>query len=368
MTTDAVGGVWVYATDLARGLCADGCEVTLAVMGPAASAEQLESLRGIRGLALEPTGLALEWMDPAGRDVARARDSLLRLAARVRPDVVHINSYREAGFDWPAPVLVVAHSCVMSWWQACHGRAPDDARWDDYAEAVASGLAGAAAWAAPTDAFRDTMQALYRPPTRGRVIWNGTAVTPARVRKQPHVLAAGRLWDKAKGLAALAAVARDVDWPIRIAGPVQEPGAALAPPLDGVTCLGALSRTALLGEMQRASIFASPARYEPFGLSVLEAAAAGCALMLADIPTFRELWSRACLFVDPQNPAALRNGLQRLYHNDELRAHLQAQARERARRYALRTTIDGYRALYEAMLTSGGAQAQPNLASHELRA
>ena len=34
--------------------------------------------------------------------------------------------------------------------------------------------------------------------------------------------------------------------------------------------------------MQRAEVFVSPAVYEPFGLTVLEAAAAGCALVLAD--------------------------------------------------------------------------------------
>ncbi len=31
-----------------------------------------------------------------------------------------------------------------------------------------------------------------------------------------------------------------------------------------------------------------PARYEPFGLSVLEAALSGCALVLGDIPSLRE--------------------------------------------------------------------------------
>ena len=39
------------------------------------------------------------------------------------------------------------------------------------------------------------------------------------------------------------------------------------------------------------------ALYEPFGLAVLEAAQAGCALVLSDIPTFRELWDGAALFV-----------------------------------------------------------------------
>ncbi len=46
-----------------------------------------------------------------------------------------------------------------------------------------------------------------------------------------------------------------------------------------------------------ATVFASMARYEPFGLAVLEAAQAGMRLVLSDIPTFRELWDGAAIFV-----------------------------------------------------------------------
>src|SRR3954463_9898219 len=121
MTTDAVGGVWWFASELAPALCDMGHEVTLVVMGPAPNSEQLCALRRPAGFNLEITDLALEWMDPDGRDMARARHVLHDTAHRVRPDLVHLNSYREACFDWSTPVLVTGHSCVMSWWQACHG-------------------------------------------------------------------------------------------------------------------------------------------------------------------------------------------------------------------------------------------------------
>src|SRR5256885_15556974 len=85
MTTDAVGGVWIYAANLARGLCDLGHEVTLLVMGPAPRREQLAALRAIQGLQVEITDLALEWMDPAGPDVARAQQRVLSGSDRVRP-------------------------------------------------------------------------------------------------------------------------------------------------------------------------------------------------------------------------------------------------------------------------------------------
>ena len=55
----------------------------------------------------------------------------------------------------------------------------------------------------------------------------------------------------------------------------------------------------------RAAIYALPAHYEPFGLSILEAAMSGCALVLGDIPSLREIWGDAAVFVHPDNRDAV---------------------------------------------------------------
>jgi hypothetical protein len=50
---------------------------------------------------------------------------------------------------------------------------------------------------------------------------------------------------------------------------------------------------------------------EPFGLAVLEAAQAGCPLVLSDLPGFRELWDGAALFrrpVEVPEGAQMRQG------------------------------------------------------------
>lgn len=345
MTADAVGGVWVYATELARALCRADCEVTLVVLGPHPRPEQLRAAQ-YPGLRIEITDLALEWMEPDGVDVPRARDTLLRIAQRTRPDVVHLNGYREANLDWPAPVLVAAHSCVWSWWRVCRGGAPDEPRWRAYAEAVACGLSAADAWVAPTRAFRDTIEALYRPRVPGRIIRNGLELASHPLPKEPFVFAAGRLWDEAKNLAALAAVAAKLDWPVRIAGTTRAPDAAGEVAIEGAELLGELSRPDLIAQLRRAAVFVSPARYEPFGLTVLEAAASGCALVLADIPSFRELWGGAALLVDPSDRDALCAALQAVCADGGLRQKLQRAARIRARRHSLDSMVASYRYLY----------------------
>jgi len=353
MTADAVGGVWVYATELARSLCKGGNEVMLAVIGPRPRPDQLRPLRGVRGLHLKMTDLLLEWMDPGGADIERAGETLGSIAAGFRPDVVHLNSFREGNLDWSAPVLIVAHSCVQTWWSACRTGALGGVRWSVYCDRVAAGLSVADVWAAPSAAFRDLVAATYRPRTQGRVIRNGVTVPARSTRpavKQPYILGAGRLWDEAKNLADVAAIASELPWPVHVAGETRGPDGGDAKAADGlVKSLGALSRPALLDEMRRASIFVSPALYEPFGLTVLEAAASGCALVLADLPSFRELWDDAALFVDPRDRNALRTALQSLCRDEDLRSRLEAKARTRARRYSRRAMAGAYLRLYREM-------------------
>jgi glycosyltransferase involved in cell wall biosynthesis len=350
MTTDAVGGVWTYATDLARALCQHGYRVTLVTQGPRPVAEQMETLVKIPGLTIEITDIALEWMDPDGDGLSRAHESLTSIVDRVKPDLIHLNSFREATFDFPVPVCVVAHSCVASWWAACRPDRAIDVSWRIYMRKVAAGLEAADAWVAPTAGYRDWIAANYRPGQQGYVIWNGTALPKARIRKEPFVFAAGRLWDEAKNIAVLSQVVSAVDWPVRVAGPMGlEKALACSSRREIFVKLGALPHAQVIAQLRAASIFVSPAIYEPFGLTVLEAAACGCALVLADIPTFRELWENAALFVDPRDPAALRHALQSVCRDPRLLNHLQKRARQRARRYSLDAMVANYRHLYRNM-------------------
>jgi glycosyltransferase involved in cell wall biosynthesis len=102
----------------------------------------------------------------------------------------------------------------------------------------------------------------------------------------------------------------------------------------GVHTLGPLPRHVLAGWFARAAIYALPARYEPFGLSVLEAALSGCALVLGDIPSLRENWSGAAIFVPPGDRAALNGALLQLIHSPEQRHALVRQSLLRARAFA----------------------------------
>lgn len=352
MIADTVGGVWTYAATLAGALARLNIDVHLVTMGPAARPDQRAMIADSR-VRLIDSGLALEWQDPAGDDLPRARAVLRDIDASVRPDIIHLNSYREAAFDWTAPAVVVGHSCVNSWARGCHdGAWLWQQRWRSYTAAVGRGLDRAAAWVAPTRAFRDEIVRLYAPSTPGAVINNGITSAPAaEPDKQRMVLTAGRMNDAAKNLVVLAQAAAELPWPVCVVGETAVDGRSAA----NLVRLGALPHGEVLARMRRAGIFVSPALYEPFGLAVLEAASARCALVLSDIPTFRELWDGAARFVNPTDAGQLHRVLAELCADRQQRVRLQRAAKERAERYSLAAMAEAYAALYRLHATPGAA-------------
>jgi glycosyltransferase involved in cell wall biosynthesis len=190
----------------------------------------------------------------------------------------------------------------------------------------------------------------YGPFRDARMIANGVdlhAFGPAP--KQPHVLATGRLWDAAKNLIAVKACAAELPWPVYIAGPARGPDDTY---FEGAPCrmLGALSRQALRAELARAAIYVAPARYEPFGLAVLEAAASGCALVLGRIPSLEENWTGAASFVAPEDHAQLGRVLRELIDDGARREQLGASARARSRAFGAEAMTDAYHALYAELV------------------
>jgi glycosyltransferase involved in cell wall biosynthesis len=81
-------------------------------------------------------------------------------------------------------------------------------------------------------------------------------------------------------------------------------------------------------------------------LSPLEAGLAGCALVLGDIPSLREVWGDAAFFVEPDDRPGLEAALNKLIRDDQLRADLARKARARAEEYSPPRMIEGYLRAY----------------------
>ncbi|HYH08819.1 MAG TPA: glycosyltransferase family 4 protein [Thermoanaerobaculia bacterium] len=337
MTADTVGGVWTYAMELTRAL--PDVQFTLATMGRKASEGQRNEVPP--NVTLVESEYKLEWQDDPWRDVDAAGEWLLDLESRTNAEVVHLNGYAHAALPFRAPKIVVAHSCVLSWWRAVKDEdAPPE--WNTYRERVAQGLRGANVIAAPSAWMLAALDEHYHVPSPRRLIYNGRSFTPATGHgHRAYVFAAGRLWDEAKNLRAVVAAAPSIDWPVRIAGD----GGADSP---NVTYLGWLEPDALARAYGESAIYLFPALYEPFGLSVLEAALSGCALVLGDIPSLREIWRDAAIFVPPRDPETIARVTNEIIANGEFRHELSQRASKRALEYTVQRMADGYRETYKA--------------------
>jgi glycogen(starch) synthase len=350
MTTDTVGGVWTYAIELAQSLSDAGVEVMLVTMGQLPSTAQRREARKVSGLKLYETSYRLPWMEHPWEDIRAAGDWLLNLAVRLGPHVIHLNEPVYAALDWDAPVIAVGHSCVLSWWQAVlNTPAPDT--WHRYQIAMNRGLSRADEVVAPSAWMLQQLRRHYGV-QHGRVIPNGrggSGFDP--IAKQPIVFAAGRVWDPAKNLMALEPVAAGLEWPVYIAGEPQHPTEDRKEEAENLHLLGRLSSTEVTDWLRRSSIYAFPARYEPFGLSVLEAALAGNALVLGDLPTLREQWDGRAIFVAPDEPDTLKLAIQSLIDHPDLRSTLAMRARRHAMTLTPQRMGKAYVALYSELLT-----------------
>jgi glycosyltransferase involved in cell wall biosynthesis len=339
LTTDAVGGVWTYSLDLARELGRNGIETVLAVLGPPPGDAAREAALAIPDLELVTTGLPLDWTAETPEEVLEAGVRLGHLARQQHCALVQLHAPAlAAARSFDVPVIAVHHSCLATWWQAmkpADADMPEDFRWRS--AHVARGIAAVSQLVAPTTAHAHAIARAYSLSSPPLVIRNGRAPAPqpADVADEPppFIFSSGRLWDEAKNFARLDRAAALIETTVVAAGEAAGPGGQTIS-LPALRLLGGLSEEKMRQWLPLARAYVSVALYEPFGLGVLEAAQAGSPLVLSDIPSFRELWAGAALFVPADDEQAIARALTQVVSDEGLRSRLSRRAHYRAVLYS----------------------------------
>jgi glycosyltransferase involved in cell wall biosynthesis len=346
MTVDAVGGVWRYAMDLARGLQESGVSIVIACLGPQPTPPQRVEAEKIGELVL--LNAPLDWMVTDADDLVDVPYQIGEVATRTAADLLHLNvPSQAAGLDIGRPLLVVSHSCVVTWFRTVRGSLPPEWHWQRRLNQ--KGFDNADAVVAPSASHAAMLAACYSGLDDVEVVHNAVRPISAGVKRRLFGLAAGRWWDDGKNGRVLDRAAAMSHIPIQMVGSLRGPnGQYLC--IENAHALGEVDAENVRELMARASVFVSPSVYEPFGLAPLEAASSGLPLVLSDIPTYRELWDGAALFAPPDDAEGFARLINQLADSAVERRRHGRLAEERAAKFTLQRQVADMQSIYAEAL------------------
>jgi glycosyltransferase involved in cell wall biosynthesis len=163
----------------------------------------------------------------------------------------------------------------------------------------------------------------------------GAAASPVQ---GPYVLAVGQVTPR-KGFEVLAAAAARLGTscpPVIVAGPdwweagKVRKAISAADAAGSVRLLGLVDDETLAALYRGATVVCHPSRGEGFGLTCLEAMAAGAPLVATDLPSVREVVGDAAILVPVDDIDALADGLAQLLDDSDRRRALSEAGRRRA--------------------------------------
>ena len=367
VTADALSGSWTYTRELVTGLVTRGVRVTLVSLGEIPLPEQTAWMDHLHGLDYRPTAFRLEWMQEAEEDLPESSAFLTRLVDELRPDVLHLSQFCYGDLPVDVPRVVMANGDLLTWREAVQDRTPRCSPTKWYRDTIARGIAGADVVVTPSRWMLDRVGGCYQRPLRAEVICPGRnpIFFNPYISKDDSVLAVGRLVDAGKQVSLLTQHEHPV--PVCIVGVEQTVAVPRIPIRADVKVAVAETSVAICGPQteaqmralySRASIFAATARYDPLGMSALEAAFSRCAIVANDIPSFREMWGDTALYFRTNNAASLAASIRLLNDDRSMRRSYAELAYTRAReRFTSKRMIEDYLELYRSLTTVRSAAA-----------
>lgn len=358
ITTDTVGGVWTFTRQLATDLLLRGHHVALVSLGGMPSESQRRwcdetAATWAPGFLYVPSDAPLEWMQDNDLAYSAALPALLACIGSFEPEIVLSSQYCFGKLPIGIPKIIVAHSDVLSWSQACGKYPLPSSAWlTTYVRLVSEGLEQAEAVVAPTHWMLSALEEHFTVPQHAIVILNGRSLqhSGSVAAKSFQAVTAGRFWDEAKNISILNHFESPV--PIVVVGSYVHGSNTATLDSPSVTLAGELSEAEILSVFRESSIYICTSIYEPFGLAPLEAALCGCAVVANNIPSLHEVWADCALFFD--DSTSLKSILEQLRDRDTL-SRAQTRSGERAEIFTSSRMTERYLNLFERLLRSSVA-------------
>jgi glycosyltransferase involved in cell wall biosynthesis len=362
MTADTVGGVWTYCVELCGALKEYDVQFHLVTMGAKMQQWQRDEIQALKNVEVYETEFKLEWMQDPWEDVEKSGSFLLELEDKVQPDLIHLNSFSYGSLPFKSKKVIVAHSDVFSWWKQVLNDEPSS-DWQKYFQAVKVGLKQCDLIVTPSNTMATYIKELYYPRIKSTTIYNSRSIDLFHKRKkQPYIFAMGRIWDEGKNIKLLIEAASRIKYQIRIAGDNKFETDSLEITGSNITFLGKLSSTEIAKELSEASIYVLPAKYEPFGLSALEAALSGCALVLGDIDSLREIWQDNAVYLNTNDADELATIINKLLDDQVQLSAYASWAEKQSQHFSTDKMATGYLNIYRQLAQQNKSKKKYELA------
>lgn len=351
MISDTVGGVWTYSIELCKALLSFNIHFYLVTTGAALNLNQKQEIEIFKNVTVYETDFLLEWMENPWQNIDTSANWLLQLEKELQPDLIHINGFVYASLNWKAPKIIVAHSDVFSWFYAVKNSAPPK-DWNEYFKRVKEGVNAADYVIAPSKWMMQQVREIYKTSTPGKVIYNGrSAEIFYAAQKLLYVFSMGRIWDEAKNIQLVVKAASEINYPIRLAGDSSFANNSNVIESSNISYLGKLPAQQIAAQLSAAAVYVMPAKYEPFGLSVLEAALSGCALVFGNIDSLKEIWNDAAIYIETDDANALAETINNLMKDETLRNHYAQAAMKQAKKYSVELMAENYLQVYKELMS-----------------
>ena len=321
MTTDVKSDVWDYSLTLSRALLKHiNAEILIISLGGNPTDSQKEELENLN-IESQFTEFPVDLFTDleSNLDISEVKVFFENSVKEFNPHIIHLN-HGYLNFDSTKPCVFACHGDLLNK-KVCSDNinrySPLYKNLLNYKQIINKNIDRSDIITAQTRFIAGCLAKTYDFKKGINIVHNGIDYTPySGMPENPTLVACGNSADQSNSINLLLNIAYKLpdNIKIKIIGDLQ-PERKLP---KNVEFLRNLSSCELQDVYKNSSIYLALSNHESNGLSSIQAAYSGCAILANDIPVFKELWSDCAYIFEKDNVNSLMRCINNLVENKNL--------------------------------------------------
>lgn len=297
MTTDVKSEIWDYSLTLSRSLLKHiNAEILMLSMGGKPSDKQKEEIENL-DIKFKFTGFNYDNFD----DISEIKTIFDNSIKEFNPHIVHLN-HAYPNFDFETPCVFTCHDNLL------------DKNLLNYKNIINKSLNNADIVIAQSKFTAECLMKTYDLQKRIGIIYNGIDYKPfSGSPESPTLVACENFPNSGQNINFLLNIAYKLPDNIKMKIIADSPPDRKSP--QNVEFLSNLTGSELQAVYKNSSIYLALSSHESNGLSSIQAAYSGCAILANDIPVFKELWGDCAYVFERDNVNSLMRCINNLVEN-----------------------------------------------------